>query len=205
MDNDASEIEKSLIRTTLKESELSVQFDHLNLDLEDTKGSIHKICDYLKKETVAWSTPEEIFSFNCKTISVEEFTEELEELQEDIADYTLSIGNKTMFYVNTAWHEGTAQFKKSNLNQKYVPRSDKATKKVTYFLAQSYIPSTNSEQKRILSYLDVEKNIINWEAVCNNLKALALSSGYSKNDIKQSLLSTIRLTNMNETLYQDLE
>ena len=127
LDNDASEIEKSLIRTTLKDSELSVQFDHLNLDLEDTKGSIHKICDYLKKETVAWSTPEEIFSFNCKTISVEEFTEELEELQEDIADYTLSIGNKTMFYVNTAWHEETAQFKKSNLNQKYFPRSDKAT------------------------------------------------------------------------------
>ena len=156
------------------------------MDLEDRKGSIHKICDYLKKDTVAWSTPEEIFSFNCKTIAVEEFTEELEGLHEDIADYTLSIGNKTMFYVNRAWHEGSAQFKKSNLNQKYVPRSDKATDKVTYFLAQTYIPSTNSEQKRILSYLDVEKNIINWEAVCNNLKALALSSGYSRNDIKQS-------------------
>ena len=51
----------------------------------------------------------------------------------------------------------------------------------------------------------MEKNIINWEAVCNNIKALALSLGYSKNDIKQSLLSTIRLTNMNKTLYQDLE
>ena len=156
-------------------------------------------------DTVAWSTPEEIFTFNCKTIAVEEFTEELEGLHEDIADYTISIGNKTMFYVNRAWHEGSAPFKKSNLNLKYVPRSYKATEKVTYFLAQSYIPSTNSEQKRKLSYLDVEKNIINWEAVCNNLKALALSSGYSKNDIKQSLLSTFRLTNMNETLYQDLE
>ena len=116
LNDDASEIEKSLIRKTVQEAELSVAFD-LNLDLEDRKGSIHKICEYLKIDTVAWSTPEEIFSFNCKTIAVAEFTEELEGLHEDIADYTISIGNKTMFYVNRAWHEGSAQFKKSNLNQ----------------------------------------------------------------------------------------
>ena len=159
--------------------------------------------EYLRKDIVTWSTPEEVFSFGCKTISCETFTEELE--GKDIADYTVTLGTKTLFYVSKLWHEGSPLFKKSNLNLKYVPRSDKATEKVTYFLAQSYIPSTSSEQKRILSYLDVQKKKVNWEAVCNNLKSLAISSGYSSDDIKQSLLSCIRLTQLNETLYEDLD
>ena len=201
----ASEQEKDIIQRTVADSELSIGIDHLNLDIEkDRSGAIKKIVDNLKKETTRHTEKESVFSFDCRTISTENFLEEITYQEGDISDFTLTLGHKTLVYVNQEWHSGSAQYRRTNMMFKYVKKLDKMKEKVVYSLFQVYVPSTISKQRQILSYLDVNKTIVNWEAVVVNLRSLAVSSGYSPEDIKQSLLSCVRLTNLNKGLYEDL-
>ena len=188
----ASEQEKDIIQRTVADSELSIGIDHLNLYIEkDRSGAIKKIVDYLKKETTRHTEKESVFMFDCKTTSTENFLEELSRQEGDISEFTLSLGNKTLVYVSQEWHSGSAQYRRTNMMFKYVKKSDKQKEKVVYSLSQVYIPSTISEQRRILSYLDANKTIVNWEAVVVNLKSLAVSCRYSPEDIKQLLLSCV--------------
>ena len=188
----ASEQEKDIIQRTVADSELSIGIDHLNLYIEkDRSGAIKKIVDYLKKETTRHTEKESVFMFDCKTTSTENFLEELSRQEGDISEFTLSLGNKTLVYVSQEWHSGSAQYRRTNMMFKYVKKSDKQKEKVVYSLSQVYIPSTISKQRRILSYLDANKTIVNWEAVVVNLKSLAVSCRYSPEDIKQLLLSCV--------------
>ena len=200
----ASEQEKDIIRNTVTDSQLSIGIDHLALNVEDRSGSIKKIVEYLKRENTRDTEKELVFTFDCRCIATEQFLEEISCQEGDISDYTLTLGHKTLVYVAKTWYEGNTELRKLNMGFKYVKKSEKLKEKIIYSLSQTYIPSTISEQRRILSYLDANKTIVNWEAVVVNLKSLAVSSGYSPEDIKQSLLSCVRLTNLNESLYEDL-
>ena len=119
-------------------------------------------------------------------------------------EYIKSFGNNNIIFISKAWKEGTIEYKRDNLNTKYVKISDTNTPRQGYTIANSFSFGIQGLIQKLISYLDNEKKIINWESVMNELKALAKSSGYTCNDVKIGIMGLLRLGNLNQDLYEDM-
>jgi hypothetical protein len=96
-----------------------------------------------------------------------------------------------ILYISKAWEEGTIEYKRDNLNTKYVKISDTNTPRQGYTISNSFSFGIQGQIQKLISYLDNEKKIINWESVMSELKALAKSSGYTSNDVKIGIMGLL--------------
>ena len=147
---------------------------------------------------------EKKFDFQIKTFSMESVLDDLNKCNYKLADYIESFGTTNICYLNKAWIDGTPEYKEENTRQKYVKLDDKDTSRVGFAVANSFTYGIQTEIKKCLSYIDTEKKIINWEAVMQDLKSLAKSSGYTEGDVRLALMGLIRLGGLNQDLYSHM-
>ena len=199
---DAKDNDKQIIDDLISDSKLHLN-SHTQLDLSNRDDSIKKIRDLLQKDRIKQQEETVNFDFDIRSISTESFLEEINNLNLNYEDFITVIGNRTLVNINKDWNE---KDRNSDIQTKYVRKDDKRTPKLTFTLATTFLMSHASESRRCLAYFDTEtKKIPNWSQICLNLKNLASSSGYTRNDVKQSLLTFIREHNHDQSLYESLD
>ena len=199
---DAKDNDKQIIDDLICDSKLHLN-SHTQLDLSNRDDSIKKIRDLLQKDRIKQQEETVNFDFDIRSISTESFLEEINNLNLNYEDFITVIGNRTLVNINKDWNE---KDRNSDIQTKYVRKDDKRTPKLTFTLATTFLMSHASESRRCLAYFDTEtKKIPNWSQICLNLKNLASSSGYTRNDVKQSLLTFIREHNHDQSLYESLD
>ena len=168
------EIDDLLLKTTL------------STDQQGTQANIaDKIADkskLLKTQNIDRVTE---FKFGVKMFSLESVLEDLNKFNFKLNEFIESFGTSNIIYISLVWEEGSIEYKRDNLNTKYVKISDNSTARQGYTISNAFSYGIQAQIQKILSYLDSEKKIINWETVMLKLKALAKSSGYTENDIQK--------------------
>jgi len=188
------EIDELLLKTTLSSDQQGTQTNIAD-KIQDIKSKL------LKTQNIDKVTK---FKFDIKTFSLESILEDLNKFNLLVDEYIKSFGNNNIIYISKAWEEGTIEYKRGNLNTKYVKISDTNTPRIGYTIPNSFSFGIQGQIQKLISYLDNEKKIINWESVMNEFKALAKSSGYTCNDGKIGLMGLLRLGNLNQDLYEDM-
>ena len=74
------------------------------------------------------------------------------------------------------WEEISIEYKRDNLNTKYVKISDTNTARQGYTISNAFSYGIQGQIQKLISYLDSNKRIVNWESVMYELKALAKST-----------------------------
>ena len=169
------EIDEILLKTTLNSDQQGNQTNIAD-KIQDIKSKLLKHQLNIDKVTE--------FKFDIKTFSLESILEDLNKFNLLVDEYIKSFGNNNIIYISKAWEEGTIEYKRDNLNTKYVKISDINTPRIGYTIANSFSFGIQGQIQKLISYLDNDKKIINWESVMNEMKALAKSSGYTCNDVK---------------------
>ena len=180
------EIDDILLKATLNSDQQGTQ-ENIADKIQDIKSKLLKHQVNIDKITE--------FKFDIKTFSLESILEDLNKFNLLVDEYIKSFGNNNIIYISKEWEEGTIEYKRDNLNTKYEKISDINTPRIGYTIANSFSFGIQGQIQKLISYLDNEKKIINWESVMNELKALAKSSGYTCNDVKIGLMGLLRLGN----------
>ena len=176
---------------------------HTQLDLNDKDDSIRKIRELLQRDRTKIQEEVVKFNFDIRAISTESFLDDMNNLNYNHEDYITIIGNRTIVNINKAWNE---KDKDKDIQLKYVKKDDRRSSKTTFTSATTFLMSHASESRRCLAYFDTDtKKIPNWSQICLNLKNLSSSSGYTSNDVKQSLLTFIREFGLDQSLYESLD
>ena len=188
------EIEELLLKTTLSS------------DQDGTQTSVADKINVIKSKLLTTSSADKAntFAFEIKTFSLESVLEDLNKSNLLFNEYIQSFGNNNIVYISKTWEEGTAEYKRNNLNTKYVKISDTNTPRQGYTISNSFSFGIQGQIQKLISYLDAERKIINWEGVMSELKCLAKSSGYTCDDVKIGLMGLLRLGNLNQDLYEDM-
>ena len=80
--------------------------------------------------------------------------DELNQFNFKLGDYIQTIGSSNLVYLNKLWIEGSVEYKKENLRDKYVKVADTGTEKQCFTVSNSCIYGIQREIKQYLSYLD---------------------------------------------------
>jgi len=188
------EIDDLLLKTTLGSDQQGKQTNIAD-KIQDIKSKL------LKTQNVDKVTE---FKFDVKTFSLESVLEDLNTFNLKVNEFIESFGTSNIIYISKEWEEGSIEYKRDNLNTKYVKISDINTARQGYTISNSFSYGIQAQIQKKISYLDYDKKIINWESVMHELKALAKSSGYTENDIRIGIFGLLRLGNLNQDLYTDL-
>ena len=187
------EIDELLLKTTL------------GSDQQGTQTSVADKINVIKSKLLK-QNPDKVteFKFDIKTFSLESVLEDLNKINLIVDEYIISFGNNSIIYISKTWEERTADYKRDNLNTKYVKISDTNTPRQGYTISNSFSFEIQGQIQKLISYLDNEKKIFHWENILNELKILAKSSGYTSNDVRIDLMGLLRLANLNQDLYEDM-
>ena len=188
------EIDELLLKTTL------------GSDQQGTQTSVADKINVIKSKLLQTNSGDKVteFKFNIKTFSLESVLEDLNKFNLLVNEYIESFGNNNIIYISKTWETGTAEYKRDNLNTKYVKISDTSTPRQGYTIANSFSFGIQGQIQKLISYLDNDKKVINWESVMNELKVLSKCSGYTCDDVKIGLMGLLRLGNLNQDLYEDM-
>ena len=138
----------------------------------DNQGSSNLNCDEqlktIKKQLENKQVREEvsIFDFDIKTLGLESILDELNHFNFKLGDYIQTIGSSNLVYLNKLWIEGSVEYKKENLRDKYVKVADTGTEKQCFTVSNSYTYGIKTEIKRCLSYLDTKKKYLTGSKLC---------------------------------------
>ena len=217
LDNSIKELEKikallelSILKNTsnreCQEKIDEILLKSLDYDQKGTQTSVADKINIIKSKLLQTHSGDNVieFKFDIKTFSLESVLEDLNKLNLVVDDFIVSFGNNNIIYISKTWEDGTPEYKKENLNSKYVKISDTNTPKQGYTIANSFSFGIQGQIQKLISYLDTDKKVINWESVMGELKILAKSSGYTCNDVKIGLMGLLRLGNLNQDLYEDM-
>ena len=200
--NEASSTDQGEIGELLSKAK-SVLYNNntgdLNLNTSDQLKNIKKRLENKQRQDAVSK-----FDFEVKTLSMESILDDLNKHDLIAREYIESFGTSNLIYLNKAWINGTAEFKKENMAVKYVKIVDTSTQRQGFAMANSFSFGIQSEIKKCISYLDSETKIVNWEQSCIELKSLSKSSGYTENDVRLALMGFLRLGNLNQDLYTDM-
>ena len=187
------EIDELLLKTTL------------GSDQQGTQTSVADKINAIKSKLLK-QNPDKVteFKFDIKTFSLESVLEDLNKFNLDLNEHIESFGNNNIIYISKAWEEGSIEYKRDNLNTKYVKISDTNTPRQGYTISNSFSFGIQGQVQKLISYYDNEKKIFHWENIMNEMKILAKSSGYTSNDVKIGLMGLLRLANLNQDLYEDM-
>ena len=188
------EIDELLLKTTL------------GSDQHGTQTSVADKINVIKSKLLTTSSADKVntFAFEIKTFSLESVLEDLNKSNLKFDEYIQSFGNNNIVYISKAWEEGSIEYKRDNLNTKYVKISDTNTPRQGYTISNSFSFGIQGQVQKLISYYDNEKKIFHWENIMNEMKILAKSSGYTSNDVKIGLMGLLRLANLNQDLYEDM-
>jgi len=188
------EIDELLLKTTL------------GSDQQRTQTTVAEKINVIKSKLLQTNSGDKVteFKFDIKTFSLESVLEDLNTFNLLVNEYIESFGNNNIIYISKTWEQGTAEYKRDNLNTKYVKISDTNTPRQGFTIANSFSFGIQGQIQKLISYLDTDKKVINWESVMGELKILAKSSGYTCNDVKIGLMGLLRLGNLNQDLYEDM-
>ena len=189
------------ITELLKSASLSL-FSESPSQIElDATSKLNKIKNRLFTEKIE---KEKKFDFEIKTLALQSFLDDINGLNLNISDYLMSFGNSNVCYINKVWLNGSSEFKKENLNLKYVKIGDRSIERVGFTVANSFTYGIQMELKKCISYLDSDKKILHWENIISDLKSLSKSSGYTEGDVRLALMGFLRLGGLNQDLYSDM-
>jgi len=189
------------ITELLKSASLSL-FSESPSQIElDATSKLNKIKNRLFTEKIE---KEKKFDFEIKTLALQSFLDDINGLNLNISDYLMSFGNSNVCYINKVWLNGSSEFKKENLNLKYVKIGDRSIERVGFTVANSFTYGIQMELKKCISYLDSDKKILHWENIISDLKSLSKSSGYTEGDVRLALMGLLRLGGLNQDLYSDM-
>ena len=201
----SSQEEKANIDAILKKTQISLPHSQLNLDINNIKESIETIAAKLEKGQNDLSESEIKFTFECRSLDMRTFMDEMSKLELSHEEYVTTIGARAMVTLSATWVNGSAEYRTQNLPLKYVPKTNKIIEKLTFSLSTQFLQSQNSETSRCLAFYGDSANKIHaWPLICANLKNLAIASGYTEMDIRSSLLYFVRHAGLDQTLYDDM-
>ena len=111
------EIDELLLKTTLSS------------DQQGAQTSVADKINVLKSKLLLTNSVDKVteFKFDIKTFSLESVLEDLNKFNFDLNEHIKSFGNNNIIYISKAWEEGSIEYKRDNLNTRYVKISDTNT------------------------------------------------------------------------------
>ena len=122
------EIDDLLLKTTLGSDQQGKQTNIAD-KIQDIKSKL------LKTQNVDKVTE---FKFDVKTFSLESVLEDLNTFNLKVNEFIESFGTSNIIYISKEWEEGSIEYKRDNLNTKYVKISDINTARQGYTISNSF-------------------------------------------------------------------